>query len=848
MDGKKYTKLDEDKGISKKSTIFYNNLMGDNDDDNENNAISVPSILEDQLLKLQKRNHYLKNTYVLIDSKNRDITERTISQYINYEKIAILFNNNQPGKLFFTLYNTTLVNDDIIMFENINILNNQLDTLNGVNINILQYDKILNTPLFTLTSYTNKDLLNIFEWYTIYPVIKDIYSDIKLFSSSTDVIFYSLSFASGDYVVDDYTYIDSTRSFTIKRINSIIPGYATSTYYKIPLSYKIFNIYKIKLVDIKLPNIIFNINNTILDAGKFSYGVNAYFKMIYKSNKFKVSSIDYICQSVNYNYFNRKALYNNLDTYYGSYTAASNQDIPKYTGTSIITVIDDLIKNCDNLSLKSLIDKYGFQVAYYFLYKYTNHDNIYSTYAYAYYVITLDFFQSMDDKLIKRVNVLNNKMPIIYYNNTIIYVNNDTYTLGLYNVTYHDLIKMKQNLEKYKNTELLLTNLLPNPTIGNISSAPFGNSKDMNFNWTYTIAIKPINQNFNAPDLINNELYALGQTGEVVVNSIYEYIGVDSVTQFYNYKVLFPHNYAQGSWILGNTLYLNDGTDTKIATIETISYELLIDTNVADVKTYDKGELIRITKTIAGINIDNNTDNNTEINTSSINFRILDKGRYDTNLKYIIIVPVILNKTDNPGCISSEFNYRTNRTHQKPDTELGSGIIVWNNINTLDASSIYISTYNDAGNVEAILGYLKKGDTLIIEDKNNSENLENRQEWNILNTEVIQDLKYVEYTVELKSGNYDFNKLPTNYPILVTYSLNNTLNNTLIRKPFDNLAEDIRYYTLYDTNDINIGNLYYIGYYPIAYTIVFEKSNDFDNMAYLQIFLYKSSTNKNKQT
>ena len=117
MEGKKYLNLDADSSISKKNTIFYNNLNNDKINDDENSQIIAPSIIEDQFLKFEKRNHYIKNTLVLIDSKNRDIINRHISDYINYEKIAILFSNKATtiGKFFFTLFNNELNNEDIIL-------------------------------------------------------------------------------------------------------------------------------------------------------------------------------------------------------------------------------------------------------------------------------------------------------------------------------------------------------------------------------------------------------------------------------------------------------------------------------------------------------------------------------------------------------------------------------------------------------------------------------------------------------------------------------------------------------------------------------------------------------------
>jgi hypothetical protein len=700
-DSKKYINLDENSSIPKKSTIFYNNLNSNNDENIVNNLNLVPSILDDQFGKLKNRNHYLKNTFVLIDSKNRDSIDRIISQYINFEKIAILFNVNYPGILFFTLFNSTLKDEDMIIFEKINIMNNSVDTLNGVNINIIEYDKVSNTPIFTLTSYTNKQMISIFEWNALYPVVKDIFSDTKQFTSGTDVIFYSFRFGSDNYKVDDYLFIDSNKSFTIKKVNNIITGYNTSTYYKIPLSYKLYNIYKIKLVDIKLPKIIFNINNTILDSGKYSYGVNAYFKMILKSNIFNVSNIDYVCQSINYNYFNRESLYDNLNTYYRQYLAGRNADIPKYTGSSIITVIDDLIKNCSQISLKSLIDKYGFQVAYYFLYKYTNYSNTYNNLAYAYYIITLDFFKNLDDKLIKRENVLNNKMPLIYYDNTIIYVNNDTYQIGLYNVNYHDLINMNKKLKIYSKIELKLQNLAPNPVIGNVCSIS-SNNINTTYSWSYYIDVKPTNaDSFNPKDMLTQVISSSNDdTG--TINTIYEYVDYQINTQCYRYKVYFLDNYDNGSWMLGDTLYLPN--KTLIAEIENIIYEILIDTTGVENKNYSNDSILYIC--------------NIEEPDSKINYRIVqDKIRYDTHLSHIGILLVSVSKTDNP--------------------KIDSG---------------------DGGN---------------------------------------------------------------DYPPLTQLSISE-------------LANQMRTNVIFDSDDKSVGKLYYIGYYPISYSIVFEKSNHFENMNYLQ--------------
>jgi len=639
MDNKKYLNLDADNSISKKNTIYYNNLNNDkNDDDDDETTQNIPpSILEDQFLKFQKRNHYIKNTLILMDSQNRDITDRHISEYINYEKIAILFSYKESGKFFFTIYNDNLRNEDIIIFESFSF-NKGSPTINGINVNTIQYDNIQNGPMYTIRSYTNTEILNILDWNTLFPVVKEIFSSEAQFKSSKDILFHSVSYGSQNVKTDDFILIsskDNTKNvITIKKIKSVIKGYETSSHYKIPLSKKLFNIYKIKLTDINFPKAIFNINNTIFNTGKFKYGVNAYFKVALKSNNFYVSSIDYVSANIDYNYFNKKAIYDKVGAFYDDYTS---NNYTQYWGTSIMTVMDNLINNCYNdYTLSLLIKKYGFQTAYYFLFKYVQYNNILYTQPNKYYVITLDFFNDTSDKLILNHNVLNNKMPLLYYNNEIIYVNNDTYKTGIYNINFNDLNYLSNYLKNAKPSDtlpLLLFNLTPNPIVGYISNIvqniPTG------FTFKYNISISPLVQNFNTNDLINSNVYTLSIHGNKIYNNVVKYISYDVSNNFYNYSIEFPYEYELGSWILGNTLYI-DTSDSPICTIEKISLYLLIDTTEAVNTDYNNEQILTIVYS------------NEFIHFTIENLYYEKTLFYDEYLKYIFVVKVVIDKNNNP--------------------------------------------------------------------------------------------------------------------------------------------------------------------------------------------------------
>lgn len=590
MERQNYLKIGETRNISRKNKIYYTNTQNDNDDINEddynaNNDFEHDlnaSIIDDQIINLKKKNHFIKNSLVLIDSKNRDTYDKISSSYIKYEKIALLFNNNYSGLLFFTLYEELLNDGDTILFEQIYIDNeNQLiDKINNVNLNVLTYDMPLNEPLFTITEYTNTKILDIFGWNTLYPIIKDKMTDEVEFSNKNEKLFYSIRFSFEEtYTNANFVYMSTKKNVIIKKVNTSKKGFPISSYYKVPLSHKLFNIYKIKLIDIKLP-LIFNINSTEYKTNSYSFNINAYFKIIIKSNNFNVSSLDYISNKIQYNYFNRIALYDKSGAFNNIYSANLTEN--KYVGTSIINIMNNLlnINSNNNNFINNFIDKYGFQLAYYLLYTYITYNNTYDfKNDLNYYVITLDFFENLNNKLIKKTNILNNKMPLIYYNNAILYVNNDTYIISLYEISIFNVYELYDKINgnihgEHKNVELYLENLTPNPIIGYITEFHPVDYKYSPYYIFYNIKFKPLlsSTNFNPEDIINLSISNLIKNENKIINTIYEYIEYEPSDNTYIFKVKYLYeDYEQ--WGINDKLYHED---IEIGTIEAFIYDLVI--------------------------------------------------------------------------------------------------------------------------------------------------------------------------------------------------------------------------------------------------------------------------------
>jgi hypothetical protein len=104
------------------------------------------------------------------------------------------------------------------------------------------------------------------------------------------------------------------------------------------------------------------------------------------------------------------------------------------------------------------------------------------------------------------------------------------------------------------------------------------------------------------------------------------------------------------------------------------------------------------------------------------------------------------------GQSSSFYNYKTTINQQTPVPPPANGRIIWNAVNTLTATKIWVSHIDDIGDdIEILLGNLGAGDSFIIQDQTISSNF---QKWDISASTIAPGL-YVEFDVSLNSGAYD---------------------------------------------------------------------------------------------
>jgi hypothetical protein len=358
-------------------------------------------------------------------------------------------------------------------------------------------------------------------------------------------------------------------------------------------------------MDIKFPNIIFNINNEYYTNSIYSYGVNAYFDIILNNNTYLVSNVDYVSDNINYNYFNKIAFYDNIGTYYGDY---GNTYRNIYPGTSLIFQLDKLFKSngLNSVDFKKYTQKYGFNMAYYIFSKYArstrlskNDDVSYFLFENIlndpvesnYYIYNVDLLNSTTGYLRKPDSVLNNKMPLVYYNNNIIYVNNDTYSMGLYTVYMGDIFTSTTG-------EMYYTKLQPPPLLGKSTKSVSDNVEltatliANSYYIYYTIGVEPTDiELFDAAGFTGELNMFIDGEKYLVVNNSISYVGYEASTNLYYYKIRVNYGTEYGTFAIGNTVY--DSEFLISAIVKEIRFSLVIK-DVLDPTLLKSGEIIRI--------------------------------------------------------------------------------------------------------------------------------------------------------------------------------------------------------------------------------------------------------------
>jgi len=97
------------------------------------------------------------------------------------------------------------------------------------------------------------------------------------------------------------------------------------------------------------------------------------------------------------------------------------------------------------------------------------------------------------------------------------------------------------------------------------------------------------------------------------------------------------------------------------------------------------------------------------------------------------------------GQSSSYYNYKANTTSQSGDP--GSGYISWDNATILSANTLQVSHLtNDSFDIDIFLAIISIGDTLIIQEANDSSRF---QKWQVTGTPVVFTNQHYEYPVTL---------------------------------------------------------------------------------------------------
>lgn len=453
------------KKIGDESKLFYSHNKSKIDDEIEDEfEYGSNSILIDQIDKFKKRNHYLRKSFITIDSANRETVDRVISKQIQYTSFAFLMNNNAPNNLYIYHPNHPFSTNTNIYLTNIaKNLNNLF--INNIPIVELEYNISQNAPIFYIYPVSNKSLLDVFKWNQISNIVSYTTEYEFINSDTPNFYYFNYKSSSTSEYINDFILKDSTKRIKIFQVSQNILGYPDTSYFKINLSKSLYNIHSMKLLDIKLPNIIFNINNGNYSFGQYKFQINSKFRFIVKSDVNLVSNVEYVGNRINYDLFNKKAIID-VNNYSNNYYQNKNKNVyPNiYLATDIFFILTDIINGInDDNTFYNLSNKNIFELAYFYLIQYnkkletfsTNSINNIVTNDKLYYIYTLDIINDLITNknipiLIKPQSILNNKMPLIYSNDYILYVNNDSYKMEITTINWMDNLTMKLgNMDKY---------------------------------------------------------------------------------------------------------------------------------------------------------------------------------------------------------------------------------------------------------------------------------------------------------------------------------------------------------------------------------------------------------------
>ncbi len=614
--------------VSKESAIFYINL----DKSTKQQGTIRNSILEDQFEEFgSKKNFFLRKSHVIIDSSNRNKRDRLESTQLNYEKLGVLMSSTRPGQVFLYLpnlfykidddKNRKLENSSFIYFTNISKTATQI---NGISTRNFEFNSINNTPIFNLVSVDNLSMYNIFGWATLNEFISAQYlSPNEFIADISSIQFYSFFYTTNPNVSSsNYSALFITNKPNIFKLNSRQIGYPQSSYFKIFLANVFFNIYKIKLFNISLPNNVFNINNDAYSINNYKYLINSKLRFVLYSDQYLISNMDYVGARIKYDFFTKDAVYdingyNNLN--YKFRTAANPQKYPNYYLANDIYQL--MMHNLNMISSNDDFLKYAnnnlFEVAYFFLQQFHLH---YNTDVFAikgnspynisnaqknpndvnrlFYIYTSDFtkIENQTNFILRNDTTLSIKNPLVYFNDYLLYVNNESYVFTVSVCNWMDqIIKTRNNYNFNNNFGFCKLYTLQNnyyeQLIGTIQNVDVSSRFAPNASGVagvngardqkiyYKIGIFIILPNFNESSIVGIPIYAnyTSNTFNYIENNIFSYIGINTENNTYNYNIYLDLQNQSYTQLNTNVFHYKSDLFRKIT-------QSLIQTNVRSEK------------------------------------------------------------------------------------------------------------------------------------------------------------------------------------------------------------------------------------------------------------------------
>ena len=292
--------------------------INNNDIDNDNIPKTSSFLKKPKpILGLEKRKMRFRRTKITVDSRDREKVDRVISELVGnlsdkswicqstYQSLELLIYRPNHGfqpkdegeaQIYISGLDTTSLYSDI-----------------GINRSILEYDKSLNSPIFTILK-----------------VVIDTDSQGNKIQSASTGLYSSSYFKISLPSIVDKEYVKTAtfggNTANIYKITNYINGYVMPSHYKINLGKTYSNVYMVKLLSIEIPVTSYTINSvkrtTTFDGLDLETKTNAKIKWITEENFYKTFNLTLYSDRVFLNSMNRITYYNEYE-----YTDATQDQV-----------------------------------------------------------------------------------------------------------------------------------------------------------------------------------------------------------------------------------------------------------------------------------------------------------------------------------------------------------------------------------------------------------------------------------------------------------------------------------------------------------------------------------------